>query len=177
MSSPSTSSITLSNVGVSEAVTSQAATSLTGISMATTSSGESPSAGTFTCEPFPFEAHILETPLSEDIVNTSSSLQESSTDSDPLSTMEDPSVILNISASEESNVQFIEMPFSRVVATHGYCFVCGSKKGIINVPFETRKQVFIIRRLYVPKGNRCCPSHLLKKAVLPRYCCNLTGSF
>ena len=126
-----------------------------------------------TSEPFPFEAHTLETPLSEDIVNTSSSLQESSTDSDPLSTIEDPSVILDVSTSEESNVEYIEMPFSRVVATHGYCFVCGSKKGIINVPFQTRKQVFIMRRLYVPKGNRCCPSHLLKKRLFHNIVANL----
>ncbi|XP_076246511.1 uncharacterized protein LOC143186687 [Calliopsis andreniformis] len=63
--------------------------------------------------------------------------QLSASDSSPSTTMEDPSIIFDIIGTTESN-------------------------SIINVPFEVRKQVFIMRRLYVPKGNRCCPNHLIK---------------
>lgn len=55
------------------------------------------------------------------------------------------------------------MPFSRVVSTHAYCFICNSKKNISVVPCEARQQAFVKRRIFIPKGNRCCSKHLIKR--------------
>lgn len=88
------------------------------------------------------------------------------------SSTEDPSFVMALN-NPERVLQYIEMPFSRVVSTHRYCFVCGSTKHILSVPAETRKQVFLMRRLYVPKGNRCCPSHLIKKRLFHQDVLNL----
>nr|XP_034192559.1 uncharacterized protein LOC117609911 [Osmia lignaria] len=154
--SPSTSSVTLSNFEASLTPTSQIPSS-----SATTSFVEEPLPGTSRDVSSSISTSVLETFVPE--ANTSSSLQESSSYSDPTLTI-DQSFVLDI-LSDESNFEHIEVPFSRVVTSHLYCFVCGSKRGIINVPFETRKQVFAMRRLYVPEGNRCCPSHLLNKRL------------
>lgn len=41
--------------------------------------------------------------------------------------------------SEEKPQHTVEIPFSRVVATHKYCFLCGLTKSLKTVPFETRQ--------------------------------------
>ena len=60
------------------------------------------------------------------------------------------------------STELIEMPYKRVVATEAQCFVCGSTKGRSRVSPQLRVQVFLKRRLFVPKNNRCCESHLIQ---------------
>ena len=100
-------------------------------------------------------ASSTETSLREE---TSTSSMQSSIPSDSLT--QDPSFVMDLSRVEEISTECVEMPFARVISTHKYFFVCGSIRNIINVPAETRKQVFLFRRIYVPKGNRCCRSYL-----------------
>lgn len=69
----------------------------------------------------------------------------------------------NITVKPE--IEYIELPFRRPISTHDYCFLCGKRSGYTNVPSEARKQVFVQTRIFIPKGNRCCPSHLLKKRL------------
>ena len=54
------------------------------------------------------------------------------------------------------------MPFSRVISLKAYCFICKSKSNVEDVPFEARIQVFVKRRIFIPKRNRCCSKHLIK---------------
>uniref|UniRef100_A0A6P7GRD0 Uncharacterized protein LOC114329946 n=3 Tax=Diabrotica virgifera virgifera TaxID=50390 RepID=A0A6P7GRD0_DIAVI len=57
----------------------------------------------------------------------------------------------------------IELPFPRPISTHKYCFLCGKSTIIVNVPFNARKQVFTSKKIFIPDGNRCCSTHLIKK--------------
>ncbi|KAK7871248.1 hypothetical protein R5R35_007537 [Gryllus longicercus] len=59
-------------------------------------------------------------------------------------------------------IEFIIMPFPRVVITKSYCFICNSKTDLRDVPFDARIQVFLKRRLFIPRRNRCCSSHMIK---------------
>lgn len=60
-------------------------------------------------------------------------------------------------------IEYVEMPFSRVIATHKYCFLCYATSYLTLVPFEARLQVFTQTKIIIPKGNRCCSIHLIKK--------------
>lgn len=98
-------------------------------------------------------------------VSSSQSLQPtvssgSSTASVSQSSSSDPSFLPHTHSS--ADVELVELPFPRVVSTHGYCFLCGSSTYIISVPIQARLQVFQNRKIFVPNGNRCCPSHLIK---------------
>lgn len=79
---------------------------------------------------------------------------------------QDPTFSVNL---QQDNViikldRYIELPFKRVLSTHKYCFLCGSTVNkIVTVPFEVSLHVFARRRVFIPNGNRCCPSHLLKQ--------------
>lgn len=69
------------------------------------------------------------TSRTERVAAETSSLQTSLSESDLLSSStEDPSFVANASNTTELDIECIEMPFSRVISSHGYCFVCGSKK-------------------------------------------------
>lgn len=59
----------------------------------------------------------------------------------------------------------IILPFERVSISKRLCFICGSqsKQDIVDVPLDARIQVFSSRRLFIPKRNRCCLNHLIKK--------------
>lgn len=57
----------------------------------------------------------------------------------------------------------VTMIMDRVCITKSQCFICKSTTGLIDVPFQARLQVFIKRRLFIPKRNRCCSDHLIKK--------------
>lgn len=70
--------------------------------------------------------------------------------------------MLNVSDNRATETEYVKMQFQIVVSTHKYCSVCGSTKSIINAPYEARKQAFVLKRLYIPNGNRCCPTHLIK---------------
>ncbi|XP_075590925.1 uncharacterized protein LOC142597294 isoform X2 [Dermatophagoides farinae] len=55
----------------------------------------------------------------------------------------------------------IEMPFSRPIISHSCCFICPSTSNLKDIPIEARLQVFLKRRILVPKRNRCCKQHLM----------------
>ena len=61
----------------------------------------------------------------------------------------------------EDLTEWIPMPFNRAVATEAYCFVCGSAHGRKRASTAVRTQVFIARRLFIPKSNRICEAHLI----------------
>lgn len=89
------------------------------------------------------------------------SSQSSSTTVSSVSSTEDPSYVIQEKMEEE--LEFVELGFPRIIATHKYCCICGSSTNITIVPFEARKQVFSKRRLFIPEGNRCCKDHFIKK--------------
>ena len=53
------------------------------------------------------------------------------------------------------------MPFKRVVSTRSNCFICYSREDLHDVPFKARMQVFIKKRIFIPRRNTCCSKHLL----------------
>lgn len=57
----------------------------------------------------------------------------------------------------------IVMPFKRVCFSKAYCFICKTQEKLRDVPFQARIQVFVQRRLFIPKRNRCCLKHLIGK--------------
>lgn len=61
-----------------------------------------------------------------------------------------------------SEEDFVILPFKRVVSTHKYCVLCNSKTNIKTIPIEARYQAFVKRKIFIPKGDRCCPQHLIK---------------
>lgn len=99
----------------------------------------------------------------EKIVSEFSSQSSISEDADSQhSEAQDPSYVEKESKSKPE-VQCVHLPFPRVKSTHSSCFICSSKIDIITVPYEARQQVYIKRRLFIPKGNRCCRKHILIK--------------
>lgn len=68
-----------------------------------------------------------------------------------------------ISPRIEVSETSIELPFKRVVSTHKYCIICESRNQLNVIPLEARLQAFSQLRIYIPKGNRCCTTHLIKK--------------
>lgn len=75
------------------------------------------------------------------------------------SSTDDPSFV----AQEPVNIELVEMPFPRIVSTHKYRFLCRSSSPIFTVPSQARLQAFRKRRIFIPKGNRCCSIHLIKE--------------
>ncbi|XP_015125200.1 uncharacterized protein LOC107046987 [Diachasma alloeum] len=90
--------------------------------------------------------------------STSSTFSPQSLSSCTQSSIEDPSFIIR----EPVDLDLIEMPFSRVVSTHKYCCLCGSPSEINTVPSQARLQSFQVKKILIPKGNRCCPKHIIK---------------
>lgn len=75
----------------------------------------------------------------------------------------DPPYVLR---PREPDYEMIEMPFNRVTATHKCCCVCLTPITTSPVvPFKARLQVFISSRIFIPKGNRCCPVHLISERM------------
>ena len=67
---------------------------------------------------------------------------------------------------EKQDIEYVELPFRRPVSTHKRCFICRENRAkLVQVPFEARQQVFMKERTFIPKGNRCCGKHLLKKRI------------
>lgn len=108
--------------------------------------------------------------VSEDLSQATQPLQSSqqpspllsseSSESQPSQSFGDPSYVVRL--REPTERETIEMPFTRVVATHKYCCVClVPDKNYVVVPFKARLQVFISSRIFIPKSNRCCPEHLI----------------
>lgn len=128
---------------------------------------QKPSRQEIPSEPNP---HSQPEPLSHPEVSSpekisQSTLASSTTPSD--SSREDMTFVVQLTdPNNRPPIECVEMPFPRVVSSQRYCFVCsGSTKNIMTVPNQGRKQVFNRRRLYVPKVNRCCPSHLIRNRL------------
>lgn len=66
---------------------------------------------------------------------------------------------------EKEEPETIELSVQRTISTHKYCFICGFKKqtNLILVSFDARVQTFSKINVFIPKGNRCCRDHLIKK--------------
>ncbi|XP_043287510.1 uncharacterized protein [Venturia canescens] len=96
----------------------------------------------------------------EHLSQSFSFLSTSATTSSQSST-NDPSYIGAAKPAQE--IEHVEMMFPRVISSHKYYCVYGSKSGITVVPFEARVQAFVRKRIFIPNGNRCCKSHIIKK--------------
>ena len=76
---------------------------------------------------------------------------------------------------EKEDIEFVELPFRRPISSYCKCFICRESHGrLVQVPFEARQQVFIKERIFIPKGNRCCGKHLLKKRIYEDEIKNIT---
>ena len=62
----------------------------------------------------------------------------------------------------KSNDKRIEVQIQWTISTHQYCCVCSSTNAITIVPEDARMQAFIEITIYIPAGDRCCQSHLIK---------------
>ena len=55
----------------------------------------------------------------------------------------------------------ISLPLQRTPMSHAYCFICKRPGPKLVVPSSTtRLTAFIQKEVIIPKGSRCCPSHL-----------------
>lgn len=63
---------------------------------------------------------------------------------------------------KEEDEEYIFLPFHRTVATHICCFICLKTEDLKVIPLQARLQLFISRRIYIPRNDRCCSSHLIK---------------
>ena len=81
---------------------------------------------------------------------------------DSQSSGNDPSYTTRIKP-EQADGDMIEMPINRTVSTHSYCCIC-FKSDIKSrvIPLEARLQVYMKKRIFIPKENRCCTEHLIK---------------
>ncbi|KMQ86993.1 vacuolar protein sorting-associated protein 13c [Lasius niger] len=95
-------------------------------------------------------------------INSKSASQDSLTSFNQFSqsSTDDPSYV---PAMQTPSVEIIEMSFPRVIMSHAYCFICRSRDDIRDVPFEARMQAFVKRRIFIPRRNKCCNKHLIKK--------------
>lgn len=63
--------------------------------------------------------------------------------------------------------QQIELPFERVIISHRKCCLCLKSDGnMVVIPDEARIQAFKKIRVYIPKNNRCCKHHLIRKVLI-----------
>ena len=67
---------------------------------------------------------------------------------------------------KEKEVERIEIPIQRTVATHKYCCICFSTKNLTTVSEDARNQCYIKKKIYIPVGNRCCKNHIIKTRTL-----------
>ena len=67
-----------------------------------------------------------------------------------------------LKTTTKTSVDTVQLHYSRVVI-HWHFFVCESVRNLIVVPFEAHQQVFMNNIYFIPKGNRCCPDHIIKK--------------
>lgn len=69
----------------------------------------------------------------------------------------------------KSVIEVVEMPFKRVFATHRRCCVCSNyvrDQPMVTIPIEARIQAFTTLQVFIPRNNRCCKDHILKKRFL-----------
>ena len=53
----------------------------------------------------------------------------------------------------------------RTVAIHKYCCLCLSSNNMTIIPAEVRTQCYINKKIFIPPGNRCCKTHLIKNRI------------
>jgi len=64
-----------------------------------------------------------------------------------------------------TEVKYIEIPIQRTVTTHKYCCICSLSNNLTIIPEETRISAYIKKKIYIPSGNWCCKSHLIKSRI------------
>lgn len=75
---------------------------------------------------------------------------------------DDDFVIHAVNTNNDNISEHIELMISRTVSTHKYCCLCSKKTNITTVPQIARVQAYTMRKIFIPKGNRCCRDHLIK---------------
>lgn len=82
------------------------------------------------------------------------------------STSNDPTFEVKLkSIQADSEIEYVEIPMQRSVATHKCCCFCFSSNNIIVIPAEARTQCYIKKKIFIPAGNRCCKTHLIKNRI------------
>ena len=75
--------------------------------------------------------------------------------------------------SEQSKREVFEVPYCRTISSHSHCFICSAADNMKVIPIEARLKVFEKRRIFVPKGNRCCSHHLIGKWLYEEHVGNI----
>lgn len=90
---------------------------------------------------------------------------ESETERDPPieSDTDDPIFEIEFKPKKTTEVECIEILIQRTVATHKYCCICLLLNNLTTIPEEVQISAYIKKKIYIPCGNRCCKSHLIKK--------------
>ena len=68
-----------------------------------------------------------------------------------------------------SETEYFEIPIQRTVATHKYCCICFSMKNSTVIPEDGRIQSYIKKNIFIPPGNRCCTTNILKNRIYEEY--------
>lgn len=87
----------------------------------------------------------------------------SSESSDLISSQSQNSTASEYVEVEPINVPMVSMNFDRVIISKRFCFICHGNTNLVDVPFQTRMQVFQKKRIFIPKRNRCCVKHIIGK--------------
>lgn len=66
-----------------------------------------------------------------------------------------------IKRKKVDSAEYATLQILRTVATHKYCCVCNENKDLIVVPLKARLQSYTKRKIFIPKGNRCCRKHII----------------
>lgn len=75
---------------------------------------------------------------------------------------DDSTYLLPSSAVKIETTEKVLLPIPRTVSTHSYCCLCKGKTNLQLIPEKARTQAYVKRGIYVPVGNRCCQSHIIK---------------
>ena len=99
--------------------------------------------------------------LPDDVQQQSSEESSSSSSDESDDNYNDPSYKARISKEEKK----YEVPYSRPVATHGYCFICSKTENLKIISIQARLDVFRKRKIFIPAANRCL-DHLNNETLL-----------
>lgn len=80
------------------------------------------------------------------------------------STSDDPTFEVQFK-SKETEIEYVEIPIQRTVATHKYCCICSATENLMVIPEEARMQSYIKKKIYISVGNRCCRTHIIKNRI------------
>lgn len=88
-------------------------------------------------------------------------IEESYVNSEDSDTSSDSDIKYEYHLSDD----YVEIPFQRVASTHKYCIICQKTTDLETICLETRIQTFIKKQIFIPKGDRCCSTHLIGKYI------------